>query len=183
MRDYGYVLSNTEIYSEVDRHVHGLIILAKEGQLDVELPEMITATRVDENNTENEQTRKGRTRLLLAREGKVDIDRIYLTAQYQETADQIEQFQSNPFMPASIQSELSKLLSEIRLNLATILPQVIRKAILGLVSTECSPDNPIGFDPLAVYNEFQRIGTHHEDTIRNTVKLIRAYLMVDRKWN
>jgi len=183
MRNYGYLLNDNKIYNEADRQVVGFIVLKKEGQLDnVELPEMITKARETKNDVKNEQLEKGKKKLLLAREGKVNLEYLYITAQHQETMEKVKQFLSNPFMPASIQRELSRLLREISFNLMVILPPEIEKFIIELSKTQCNPDNPISFNPLAVYNNFQRKSNHHRETIQNIVKLIREYLMVDKKW-
>lgn len=114
--------------------------------------------------------------------GKVDLECLYLTNQYEETIKKIKEFQCNPFMPASIQRELSKLLNEISYNLTVILPPEIEKFIIQLSKTQCSPNAPVKVSPIAVYNNFQRRSTHHKVTIQNIVKTIREYLMVDKRW-
>ncbi|AST58047.1 MAG: hypothetical protein GX895_08870 [Clostridiales bacterium] len=183
MRDYGYLLNENKIYDEIDKNVVGFIILKNEGQLDnVELPQSINIEREKEDNLNKEQQEKGKKKLLLAREGKVDLERLYLTNQYNETIQKIQEFQCNPFMPSLIQSELSKLLNEISYNLTVILPPEIEKFIIQLSKTQCSPNAPVKVDPIAVYNYFQRKSIHHKDTIQNIIKIIREYLMVDKKW-
>lgn len=183
MRDYGYLLNDNKIYNEIDKHIVGFMILKNEGQLDnVELPQSINIEREKEDNLKNEQHERGKGKLLLAREGKVDLECLYLTNQYKDTIQKIKEFQCNPFMPASIQSELSKLLKEISYNLTVILPPEIEKFIIQVSKTQCSPNAPAKVNSTAIYNNFQRRSIHHKDTIQNIVKTIREYLMVDKKW-
>jgi len=183
MRDYGYLLNENKIYDEINKHIVGFMILKNKGQLDnVELPQSIEIEREKKDNLKNEQQEKGKEKLLLSRMGKVDLECLYLTNQYEETIKKIKEFQCNPFMPASIQRELSKLLNEISYNLTVILPPEIEKFIIQLSKTQCSPNAPVKVSPIAVYNNFQRRSTHHKVTIQNIVKTIREYLMVDKRW-
>jgi hypothetical protein len=183
MRDYGYLLNENKIYDEIDKRIVGFMILKNEGQLDnVELPKSINIEREKEDSLKNEQQEKGKKKLLLAREGKVELECLYLTNQYKETIQNIKDFQCNPFMPASIQIELSKLLKEISYNLTIILPPEIEKFIIQLSKTQCSSSTPAKVNPIAVYNNFQRRSIHHKDTIQNIIKTIREYLMIDKKW-
>lgn len=117
MRDYGYLLNENKIYDEIEKNIVGFMIIKNEGQLDnVELPQSINIEREKEDNLNNDQQEKGKKKLLLAREGKVDLERLYLTKQHNETIQKIKEFQCNPFMPSLIQSELSKLLTAFRIR-------------------------------------------------------------------
>ncbi|WP_409068377.1 hypothetical protein ACFLKB_13110 [Clostridium sp. FAM 1755] len=63
-------------------------------------------------------------------------------------------------------------------TLTKILSNEIEKFIIDLCKTQ---DN-IKINHIGVYNNFQRKSNYHEDTINNIIKIIREYLMVDKRW-
>lgn len=181
MRDYGYLLNDNKIYDEVENHTDGFMVLKNQGKLDnIELPQSVSIKTEEDNNLKEEQQKKGMKKLSMARDGNVELEYLYLTKLYRKTIQKIIEFQSNPFMPATIQSELTKLLEEINYNLHIILPPHIERFIKKLSKTDSSIT--VQINPIEVYNDFQRQSIHHKDTIQGIVKIIREYLMIDKKW-
>ncbi len=63
-------------------------------------------------------------------------------------------------------------------TLTKILSNEIEKFIIDL----CKTHDNIKINHIGVYNKFQRKSNYHEDTINNIIKIIREYLMVDKRW-
>jgi hypothetical protein len=181
MEEYGYVLKENSVFEKAKETTSGFYIIAESKQLNF-LPKTFSI-KEELNKQHEEETKKGKEKLLRARKGEIELERIFYTNQYLDTITELKMFTENPFLPANIQTEIRKIDSDISYNLTTILPCEIKEFIFKLSKTNGSVENPLNISPIGVYNKFQRKCNHHDEAIKHIIFLTREYLMVDKKWD
>lgn len=178
LKDYGYKLKDEEnIEQEFNDHYRFSMIVKKSEQLEtINLPEVFENKRESKQEVEYE---KGLFENL--KQGKIDIETISLTLNYDRLTSKIAVLSKDAFLPIVIKEPMDKIIQNISNDLKFTLKQVLEDLVLEIYEKSQTIEN-ITINPDGVYNDFIRKHTDNGELIKQVRERSREYLRIDQKW-
>jgi hypothetical protein len=179
LKDYGFVFKqDDEVNDKLKTELDGWMPCGKSNiLLDVEIigtfnkrPQAVTAENY------------GKEKYNKLKEQVVDVDKIYLTKSHHAFVKTITDFRDDPFMPSSIQTTLTNILNDIKINLANFLKNELDAFMIEFSKAYFEKNEAPKFNPLGVYNNFNHSRVHHREAFGKLKSEIRKYLRIDEGW-
>lgn len=113
--------------------------------------------------------------------GIVKMELLYITQKYQMTWNRLNKIANNEFLPLNIKNELNNVLDIVSKNFCLILKSDIENYILEFYDQRKTADS-IKLDYVGTYNLFVDHKNNYSESIGKVKKIIRKYLLIDKKW-
>ena len=174
-------MNDEEFQDSMKQHISGILIVKENGPLNslsmpgpFDYPKRITDE--EKNRIQNEKR-------VLYKNGIFDNEYLLLTKEFQKFMAEIDAFIENPFTPTKIVTALEGLKTDIYYNIKNPLQDEVKLFMQEMCDkmSKLTEFKPIEFKPLGVVNRFSKKAKSHNDSIKQIRKLIREYLMVDKK--
>ncbi len=176
----GFVLNGAEmLQKECDKHLVGGMIVKRGGQLEMfEKPESIHLYGKDEAKAEIDFGNKFYESL---KEGKIDIEIIYLTRKYYETMKRYQSLMNNAFLPKEMKALMEKIIKNIYDDITINLKQLLEDFVCNVYEKRKNSEK-FGINTVGIYNEFNEKRHDNSQLITKVRARTREYLMIDKKW-
>lgn len=183
LKDYGFIFKNQEdILSEVNQKVSGWLYCGESDVIkDVKIVDMFTDEKEKEESIK-EAHALGKERFENAKNGLIDIDKIYITIEHEKYYRKLSEYADNPFLPLNIQSILKKLVLDVHINLSLHLKTTLVKFVKEFCSSYFGKESYPKISPAGVYNDFNHNRIHHRSELNSLKTEVRHYLKIDDKW-
>lgn len=183
LRDYGFIFKNhKEVLERVQEQIAGWIPCGKSNILkDVRIVGMFNEKEVAKQDV-NDSLTLGKEKFEKAKEGLIEIDKIYFTKKYSEFFKKLSDYSGNPFLPANIQKVLSKILEDIHVNLTQNLKLTLDNFMKVFCDSYFNKKEVKDISPIGVYNDFNHNRIHHKTDFEVLKNEIRNYLRIDERW-
>lgn len=180
LEQYGYVLNGAEnLQKECDKNFVGGLIVKRDNQLDMfEKPEAFKGSKESENKIDVDFRKKIYENL---KEGKIDIEMIYLTKKYYDTMEKYGNLVDHAFLPKEIRVPLEEIIKNIYDDIAINLKQTLEEFVLKIYEKRKNGEK-VSISPIGVYNEFNEKRHTNSQLIEKIKEKTRDYLMIDKKW-
>lgn len=177
---YGYVLDGAEnLKKEFDKNFVGGIIVKRGDQLDMlEKPETFNQS---EDSKDKKDIDFGRKIYEDLKEGKIDIEMIYLTKKYYVTMEKYKKMVNNTFLPKEIKVPLEEIIRNIYADISLNLKQTLEEFVLTVYIKRKNGEK-FSINSIGVYNEFNKKRHSNSQLIGRIREKTRDYLMIDKKW-
>ncbi len=116
------------------------------------------------------------------KEGKYDIDKIFLTKKHSAFTNRLSELVDNPFLPESIQNVLKELQRDIRENLSIRLRNTLSEFLEDFRKKYETQKKILKIEFRGVYNEFNHKKINHKERLEKINSVIRSFLLIDSKW-
>ena len=178
LEDYGFVFKgHDEMFKKLQQELSGYIYCGESKIMaDVEV------VGTFEKKTPTESTAAGSDKFEKLKDGQVEIDKIYLSKRHTAFLGEVVDFADDPFMPGSIQKILKEVLNDVNNNLLIVLKGELESFMIKFNTDYLSNRDNLKFNPVGVYNEFNRTRVYHHATVARLKKEIRKYLRIDDTW-
>lgn len=171
LKRYGFILDKEYDFKELDKNYKSLMI-AENGSL--KNLEIITTFNEERTNLKEEDI--SRKLYENAKNGKIDIDQIFLTEKYSGYIKELERFVENPLLPSKIKTHLTTIILNIQHNLRVSLIKIIRDFIGEVLKKQ---EKPLKFSIIGIWNDFNHLRIHHKQKHEHLKQEIRDYLKID----
>lgn len=176
----GHTLSGSEILQkECDKNLVGGLIVKQGSQLEMfEKPEPFQESGKEEDKTDAEI---GRRFCEYLKEGKIDIEIIYLTGKYYESMKKYQDLLDDTFLSKEIRVFLEEIIRNIYDDITVTLKQILEDVALHACERKKNNEK-FSINTIGIYNEFNDKRHDNSRLIAKVRERIRDYLMIDRKW-
>lgn len=180
LSDLGFVFKNHEgILNELNEKVGGFYYV---GDINVLSDVEVVGVFEKGDSQTTDKLNIGKLKFEKAKEGIIEIDKLYYTVNHQEFFERLTEFYRNPYLPKAIQQILKKIMDDIGINLHVHMKAVLASFLEEFCSIYfCNGDSP-KINAIGVFNQFNHNRISHENDIRRLRKAVRDYLMIDEKW-
>lgn len=179
LKEYGFILKEEFTKEQMDQIVAGWVYVGESKIIkDVEIVGIYSK---DEENKKN-QSEIGKQKFENAKEGIIEIDKIYITNNYKKFFKKLSEYSDNPFLPENIKLILQKIVHDVQINLEKNLKLILMKFMEEFCEKYFQGDKNPNLSPIGVYNEFNHHRIHHNFDLLRLKKEVRDYLMIDDKW-
>lgn len=177
LMDYGFVLKNQKALKEnIKMKRCGQRIVTLKEQLDfVEVLEPFT-----KDLTEKEIHNYKKEKFDKAKDGKIEIEMVYISKNFKDYNDKLDSFIENPFLPKKFQKILLEMKNNINYNSSTALKKVLEDFLKEYF--ERYKKGETHFNMPGIYNTYNHILVGNRENINNLYKEIREYLFIDYEW-
>jgi hypothetical protein len=178
LKDYGFVFKeHEELFKKIQGDLAGWIPCGNSNVIkDIEV------IGTFENASIDKPANVGAERFENLKQGKAEIEKIYLSKKHSQFVKTINDFRDDPFMPVTIQKALTEVLNDINNNLAIILKGELESFMLSFSKDYFDKKEAPKFNPVGIYNEFNHTRVHHRTTLTSLKNEIRKYLRIDESW-
>lgn len=175
--DYGFVLKNQkELKENIKMRRCGQRIVTQKKQLDfVEVLEPFT-----KDLTEKEINDYHKEKFDKAKNGKIEIEMIYISKKFKEYNDTLNNFIENPFLPTKFKKILLKMKCNIDFNASVNIKKVLEDFFKEYFKRYKNGET--NFNMPGIYNTYNHILLNNKEHIEVLYKEIRDYLFIDYEW-
>jgi hypothetical protein len=183
LKNYGFVFKNQkEILEKIDKIEVGWLYCGESKILkDVEVIGMLKEEDKREKSLK-EVYHNGKEKFKNAKEGIIEIDKIYLTKKHKGFFEKLVEYADNPFLPKKIQFHLKEIVSAVQVNFTIHLKNALTKFVQEFCGIYFASENNPNVSPIGVYNEFNHNRIHHKEDLNKLKFEIRKYLRIDEEW-
>lgn len=183
LKDYGFVFKDQkEILDKINQKTHGWLFCGEDKVIkDIEIVGMFAKDKEEEDSVKEAQ-KLGKERFENAKKGIISIDRVYLTQQHANYVKRLSEYAENPFLPRAIQEVLTKLVSDVHINLKVHLKNTLTGFVKEFCQSYFSKGKYPNISPAGVYNDFNHNRIHHNAELVHLKNEIRNYLKIEDKW-
>lgn len=175
LKEYGFLLKDQEqIEKSILENLDKSMLLFPNAEGKIEEFEIVSSfdeeKKIDKKSSEDFK----KNLYEKAKNGDVDINKVFMTKKCRDYLDKLNFFIENPFMPITIKKHLENLILDIHKNIKFNLRKVITDFIKQLFDR-----GPNKFSPAGVFNDFNHIRIHHKKNYKLIKNEIRTYLKID----
>lgn len=176
----GCTLSGSEILQkECEKNLVGGLIVKQGNQLEMfEKPEPFQVSGKKMEKTDIDFNEGFYADL---KEGKIDIEIIYLTGRYYESMKKYQNLLDDTFLPKEMRVLLEQVIRNIYDDITVTLKQILENVALNAYEKRKNNEK-FSVNTVGIYNEF--IEKRHDNSrlIGKVREKTRDYLMIDKKW-
>ena len=177
LSDLGFIFRDHQaIDSQARDDVQGWIYCGSLNVLrDVEVIQAFASPKTDPQEV-------SRQRYQSAKSGKIEIEKIYITKEYNDFTRKWSEMRFNPFMPSPIQQSMERIAMQVLTNLSIFLKSALEQFLKEFFQRYTETNASLTFSSIGVFNAFNHNRIGHKTEVHRLKQEIRRYLRIDEKW-
>jgi len=180
LNELGFLFANQdEILKRINNLIAGWTYVGESQTImDVE----VVGIFEEEKKEDEKEINLGKAKYEKAKEGIIEIDKVFFTIKHQEFSNKLSGFYQNPYLPREIQTILKKIIDDIGINIHVNMRSVLADFLKEFCYLYFSKKEIPKINPIGVFNNFNHKRISHKRDLKRLREEVRKYLMIDEKW-